>query len=187
MGWTETTAPLLVLEALHGGRDPPAPLDEGRAGEGMHGDHRGRAQQAAELHRVAHLLAGGGDQADRRGLGVDHPDGCLVRDDGGERLGGGVAGDGDHIQAHGAHAGHGLQLIQAQGALGCGGDHALVLADGDEGTGEAADMVGRHHAALFHRVVEHVVFLHKLYKNFLLPEPVNVQLPNYSNMPISIN
>lgn len=29
--------------------------------------------------------------------------------------------------------------------------------------------------------------LHKLYKNFLLPEPVNVQLPNYSNMPISIN
>ena len=33
----------------------------------------------------------------------------------------------------------------------------------------------------------YVVFLHKLYKNFLLPEPVNVQLPNYSNMPISIN
>ena len=24
-------------------------------------------------------------------------------------------------------------------------------------------------------------------QNFLLPEPVNVQLPNYSNMPISIN
>lgn len=29
--------------------------------------------------------------------------------------------------------------------------------------------------------------LHKLYKNFLQPEPVNVLLPNYSSMPISIN
>ena len=33
----------------------------------------------------------------------------------------------------------------------------------------------------------YVVFLHKLYKNFLQPEPVNVLLPNYSSMPISIN
>ena len=69
-------------------------------------------------------------------------------------VGGGVAGDGDHVQAHGADAGHGLQLVQGQGALRRGGDHALVLADGDEGAGEAAHVVGGHDAALFHRVVE---------------------------------
>ncbi|CAN3998231.1 Cysteine-rich CPCC domain-containing protein, partial [Dysosmobacter welbionis] len=60
----------------------------------------------------------------------------------------------DHVQAHGTDAGHGLQLVQAEGPCLCGGDHALVLADGDEGAGEAAHRGGRHDAALLHRVVQ---------------------------------
>ena len=57
--------------------------------------YRGGAQQAAELSLVPHLFAGGGDEADGGGLGVDHADGRLVSDDGGDGLGGGVPGDGD--------------------------------------------------------------------------------------------
>ena len=116
--------------------------------------YRGGAQQAAELHRVPHLFAGGGDEADGGGLGVDHADGGLVGDDGGEGGGGGVAGDGDHVQTHRAHAGHGLQLVQGEGPGAGSGDHALVLADGDEGAGQAAHVGGGHDAPFLHRVVE---------------------------------
>ena len=120
----------------------------------MDGHDGGGAQQAAEFHRIPHHLAGGGDEADGGGLGVDHADGGLVGDDGGEGGGGGVAGDGDHVQANGAHTGHGLQLIQVEGARAGGGDHALVLADGDEGAGQAAHVGGGHDAPFLHCVVE---------------------------------
>ena len=48
------------------------------------------------------------------------------------------AGDGYHVQPHGADAGHGLQLVDGERAARRGGYHPLVLADGDEGAGEAA-------------------------------------------------
>ena len=99
------------------GRDAAAPGDEVRAGIGVYGLHRRGAEQPAELHRVPDLHARSRDQAHRRRLLVYHADGRLVRDDGGDGRGGGIAGDRDHVQSHGADAGHGFQLIQAQGAL----------------------------------------------------------------------
>ena len=120
----------------------------------MDSHHGGGAQQAAELHHIAHNLTGGGDDADGSGLGVHHADGGLVCDDGREGLGGGVTGDSDHIQAHGAHAGHGFQLVQLESAHLGGGDHALVLTDGDEGTGQTTYVVGGHNAALLDGVVQ---------------------------------
>ena len=120
----------------------------------MYGHDRGRSQQAAKLHRIPHLAAGGRDQAHGGGLGIDHADSCLVGNDGGERRGGGIAGHGDHIQSHRADAGHCLQLVQGQHAAFGGGDHSLVLGDGDKGAGQAAHSGGGHDASLFHRVVE---------------------------------
>ena len=78
------------------------------AGLLVHRHHRSTAQKAAHFHRVPHVLARGGQQADSGGLVVHHADGRLVRDDGGDGLRRGVAGHGDHIQTHGANAGHGL-------------------------------------------------------------------------------
>ena len=46
-------------------------------------------------------------------LGVDDADRALVGDDAGDRLGGRVAGDGDHVEADRAHAGHRLELLDA--------------------------------------------------------------------------
>jgi hypothetical protein len=50
-------------------------------------DRRG-AEQAAELDLSPDRLARGRDEAHGGGLGVDHADGGLVRDDGRDRLGG---------------------------------------------------------------------------------------------------
>ena len=117
--------------------------------------HQGRAaQQAAHLHGVAHVRALHGDDADGGGLAVDHAHGGLVGDDGGDRLRRGTAGHGDHVQAHGAHTGHGLQLVDGQGAVQGRGDHALVLGDGDKGAGQAAHVAAGHDAALLHGVVQ---------------------------------
>ena len=77
--------------------------------------HDGRvAQQTAKLYAVAHLSARYGDDAHGHGFVVDHADGRFIRDDGRDGFGRGIAGDGDHIQADGAHAGHGFQLVQRQ-------------------------------------------------------------------------
>ena len=62
--------------------------------------------------RVARLAAGGGDDPNAGGLVIGHADGQLVGDDGGDRGGRGVSGDGDHVEAA-------LALIAA-GALGIG-------------------------------------------------------------------
>ena len=71
--------------------------------------HDGRvAQQTAKLYAVAHLSARYGDDAHGHGFVVDHADGRFIRDDGRDGFGRGIAGDGDHIQADGAHAGHGF-------------------------------------------------------------------------------
>ncbi len=66
----------------------------------MEGHDGGAAQKAAEVDPVAHSLALGRDQTDGSGLVVHHADGRLVRDDGGNGGRRGVAGDGDHVQAH---------------------------------------------------------------------------------------
>ena len=66
----------------------------------------------------------------------------------------GVAGDGDHVQAHGADGRHRLQLLEGQRTLPRRGDHARVLAHGDEGAREAPHGGGGHGAALLHGVGE---------------------------------
>ena len=143
-----------VLEGLHGGGQPAAPVDEHR-GVALVDRHDGAiAQQAAKVQLFAGLAADGGDHTHRGGLGVDHADGRLVGDQAADDRGGGVPRDDDHVDAHAAHGGHGLQLFDGQ-AAGLGGvDHAGVLADGDEGPRQAAHMVGCHDAALFDGVVE---------------------------------
>ena len=86
---------------------------------------------------------------------VDHADGHFVGDEAGNGAGRGVAGNGDHVQAHGADAGHGFQLFQAQQAGGGGRLDAGVFRNRDEGAGQAAHGRGGEGAALFHGIVEH--------------------------------
>ena len=53
--------------------------------------HDGRAsQQTAELHRIAHLFARGGDDANGGGFAVDHADCGFVGNDGRNGFGSGV-------------------------------------------------------------------------------------------------
>ena len=52
-----------VFQALHGGGDAAAPGHEVSGGEGVDRLDRGRTQQAAELHRIPHGTAGGGNDA----------------------------------------------------------------------------------------------------------------------------
>ena len=87
-------SPLVSQAVQRRGNPSPAP-DERRSVQFPHGNHRGVAQQTAELHVVADPLAGGGDHADGGRLVVDHADGGLVGDDGRDGRGGGMAGDGD--------------------------------------------------------------------------------------------
>ena len=135
-------------------RDPPAAGDEGSRAAGIDRHDRRGAEQPAEVHAVADRLSGRGNDAHGGRLVVHHADGRLVRDDGGERLGGRVAGDGDHVEPDGADAGHRLELLDRELSGARRGDHAGVLAHGDERAREPADVAGRHHAALFHRVIE---------------------------------
>ena len=120
----------------------------------MHRHDRRCAEQAAEGDFIADRLARSRDEAHGGRLGIDHTDGGLVRDDGGDRLRARVAGDGDHIKAHRAHARHGFELIQRQNAASRGGDHALVLGHRDKRAGQSADRAGRHQPALLDRVIE---------------------------------
>ena len=61
-----------------------------------------------EEEYIALTQAGRGDDAHGGGLAVDHADGRFVGDDGADGGGGGIAGHGDHIQAHGTDTGHGF-------------------------------------------------------------------------------
>ena len=122
--------PRLVLQRIQRRRESTTTVGEHGAGVGVH-RHDGRtAEQAAVLDAVAHALADGGNHADGRGLVVDDADGHLVGDDAGDGLDRGVAGDGDHVQANGAHAGHGLELLERKRTGLDGGDHAGVLGRG---------------------------------------------------------
>ena len=119
--------PRLVLQRVQRRREASTAMGKHGAGVGVH-RHDGRtAEQAAVLDAVTHALADGGNHADGRGLVVDDADGHLVGDDAGDGLDRGVAGDGDHVQANGAHAGHGLELLERKRAGFDGGDHAGVL------------------------------------------------------------
>ena len=143
-----------VFQCLHRGGDAAAAVDHDRGAEPADG-HDGRvAQQAAEVQHVAGLVADGGDDAHGGGLAVHHADGGLVRDQAADDLGGGIARDDDHVDADGADRGHCLELFQRQAAAVGGVDHAVILRHGDERAGQAADVVGRHDAALLDRVVQ---------------------------------
>ena len=97
------------------------------------------------------------DRNDAHGgrLLIDHTDGALVGNDAGNGRGGGVTGNGNHVEAHRADAGHGLELLDVQGSGFDSVDHALILADGDEGTRETTYIGAGHDAAFLHLVVEH--------------------------------
>ena len=119
--------PQLVLERVQRSREASTAVGKHGAGVGVN-RHDGRtAKQATVLDAVAHALADGRNHADGRGLVVDDADGHLVGDDAGDGLDRGVTGDGDHVQADGAHAGHGLELLEGKGAcLGCGSCRRLL-------------------------------------------------------------
>ena len=145
----------LVLQRVDGGGHAASAVGEDGAGVRVHGHDRRIAQKAAEVQLVANLLADGGDDAHGGGLVVDHADGALVGDDAEDGLDRRVAGDGDHVKSHAAHARHGLKLLQAQCAGLGRANHASILGHGDERAGQAADTRRCHDAALLHRVVEH--------------------------------
>ncbi len=96
-------------------------------------------KEAAEEGAVASTFAGDGNDPHGGRLVVDHADGDLVGDQGGEGLGIGLAGNGDHIQADRADGGHGLELGECEVAgLDRAGQRG-ILADGHERTGEPTD------------------------------------------------
>ena len=72
----------------------------------------------------------------------------------GDRLGGGVAGDRDHVEAHASTPRHRLELLDAERAVSAARDHPGVLAHGDEGARQAAGGRCPHGAALLDGVVE---------------------------------
>ena len=111
-------------------------------------------QQAAKVQHIAGFVANGGDNAHGRGLAVHHADGGLIRNQAADDLGACIAGDDHHVDADRADRRHGLQLFQRQAAAVGGVDHAVILRHGDERAGQAADVVGRHDAALLDRVVQ---------------------------------
>ena len=130
----------LVAETVNRRRNTTAAGDE-RLRAGGVGGHDGCAtEQATEFDHVAYAQADRRDDADRGGLVVHHADCCLVGNHCGEGGGGGVAGNRDHVQADGADGGHGFELVQGDVSGGCGFNHADVLRDRDEGTGEATDV-----------------------------------------------
>ena len=145
-----------IPQRLERGGDAAAEADERRAGAGVADlDDGHRAEQAAEIDHVAGLRARHGDQPGGGGLVVDHADGHLVGDDRGDRLGGRVAGDGDHVQPDRADAGHRFELLQHEVAPADGLGQRGVFADRDERPAQAADRAGGEQPALLHRVVEH--------------------------------
>ena len=77
----------------------------------MDGHDGSAAQKAAKVYPLAYLFAGGGNEADSGGLVIYNADCGFIRNDGGDGVSTGITGDGDHVKAHGAHAGHGLKLI----------------------------------------------------------------------------
>ena len=145
----------LVLERVNRCRNTAATGHEGLAA-GLVDRHDGRVtHEAAEVRHLTDALARHGDHAHGGGLLIDHADRGLVGDDAGNGGCGGVSRNGDHVEADGAHAGHGLKLFDLQAAIGCRVDHVLVFGDRDERTRQAAHVGGRHNAALLHLVVEH--------------------------------
>src|SRR5699024_11029254 len=144
----------LVTEAVHWGRNEATAVDEGIVALSIHRDDRGVAQQATEIHLVTRLRARHRDEASGGGLMVHHADRGLVGNHAGDELSRGIARDGDHVEADGANAGHGLELVHGDGPLAHGVDHALVLGHRDEGTGKPTHARASHHAALLHRIIK---------------------------------
>ena len=103
---------VLVPQGLDGGGDAAAEVYEGFAGAAIADFHDRRGpEQAAEIDPVARLGPRHGYQPHGGRLVVDHADGHFVGNDGGDGLGRGVAGDGDHVQADRADAGHGFEFL----------------------------------------------------------------------------
>ena len=145
----------LVLERVNRCRNTAATGHEGLAA-GLVDRHDGCVtHEAAEVRHLADTLARHGDHAHGGGLLIDHADGGFVGDQAGDGGSSGIARNGNHVEADGAHAGHGLKLFDLQAAIGCRVDHVLVFGDRDERAGQAAHVGGRHNAALLHLVVEH--------------------------------
>lgn len=146
---------VLIFEAVDGRRDAAAELDKGFRIAFGHSHNGGFAQQAAEGDFLPHPFAGHWDKTCRRGFVVDNADGHFIGNEGGNGRGGGVAGDGDHIQPYGADAGHGFQFFYIEIARAGGSLDAGIFGNGDEGAGEAADGGGGEGAAFFDGVIEH--------------------------------
>ena len=77
----------------------------------MYRHYRCAAKQSAHFYPVTYGLAGGRDNTNGGGLGIDHTDSRLVCNNCRNGCCAGIAGHGNHIQAHGAYAGHSFQLI----------------------------------------------------------------------------
>ena len=129
-------------------------MDEFTVADGVHRDHRRIAQQATEVDLIADFCAWYWDDAHRGGLVVHHADGCFICDHAGDGLGRGSSWQSDHIEANRTDCRHRFQLVHADAARTHSVNHAFVLGNRDEGTRQSADARARHHATLFHGVVE---------------------------------
>lgn len=135
-----TGQPRSVFEAVDRGGDSPAAIDEVGAAEPAHGHYLRAAKQSTELDFVACLLTDYGDEPDCGGLVVDHADRHLVGDYAGDGGRGRVTRNRDHVQPHGADAGHGLELLYGQRTDVRGLRHGGVLGDGDECARQPTDV-----------------------------------------------
>src|SRR2546423_9346148 len=134
--------------------DATAAAYEGVGGEFVDGHDGGRAEEAAELDRVADIFSRHGDDAHRGRLVVRHADGHLVGDDGGDGLSRRRAGHGHHVNAYGADARPRFQFVERERAVARRAYHPVVLRDRDERPAHPAHRARSHRAALLYGVGE---------------------------------
>ena len=112
-------------------------------------------ENTSEFNFVPFFLAYGGNDADGGGLAVDYADCRFVGDNGGYGVGGGVTGNGYHIQPHAAHRSHRFEFFYGKRAFTHRFYHTDVFADGNKRARQAANVRTGHSTAFFDGVVEH--------------------------------
>lgn len=88
---------------------------------------------------IALRIADGRDDSNGRGFGIDYADGHFICDNAGNGFYGNIAGDGNHIETHRTHGGHGFKFFKRKGTVLSGADHAGIFGDGDKCSRKTAD------------------------------------------------
>ena len=124
------------------------------AAETIHRDDRRITQQTAKFYAFTFFSTDYRDQTNSCCFVVYHTDSGFVGNDTGKCCCGSITGQCDHIQTNGAYACHRFQFFQCQCTFFTCIDHAMVFADRDECTTQAANIGRCHNAAFFHVIIQ---------------------------------